>query len=98
MCDRINNNCKVEEWMNALTLEEKVSLYTGKNFWQTQNIDRLGIPSVTVSDGTNGVRFQKGSKSEESKGALIMKKRLKKPIRRPVFRPVLQSPVPGTKS
>ncbi|MCI9632311.1 MAG: glycosyl hydrolase [Ruminococcus sp.] len=66
MCDRINNNRKVEEWMNALTLEEKVSLYTGKNFWQTQNIDRLGIPSVTVSDGTNGVRFQKGSKSEET--------------------------------
>lgn len=65
MYNRINKNCKVEEWINALTLEEKISLCTGKNSWQTQNIDRLGIPSVTVSDGTNGVRFQKGSKSEK---------------------------------
>lgn len=65
MCDCKNKNSKVEEWINELTLEEKASLCTGKNSWQTQNIDRLGIPSVTVSDGTNGVRFQKGSKSEK---------------------------------
>ena len=55
---------KIEEWINELTLEEKISLCTGKNSWQTQNIDRLGIPAITVSDGTNGVRFQKGSTSE----------------------------------
>lgn len=65
MCEHVNKNSKVEEWVRALTLEEKVSLCTGKNSWQTQNIDRLGIPSVTVSDGTNGVRFQKGSTSEQ---------------------------------
>lgn len=56
---------KIEEWIDELTLEEKISLCTGKNSWQTQNIDRLGIPSITVSDGTNGVRFQKGYISEK---------------------------------
>lgn len=63
--EQIDMRNKIEEWIDKLTLEEKVSLCTGKNFWQTQNIDRLGIPSITVSDGTNGVRFQKGSTSEE---------------------------------
>ena len=58
-------NDKIENWISELTVEEKVSLCTGKNSWQTQNIERLGIPSITVSDGTNGVRFQKGSKSEK---------------------------------
>lgn len=65
MRDFVNKSSKVEAWIQELTLEEKVSLCTGKNSWQTQNIDRLGIPSVTVSDGTNGVRFQKGSTSEQ---------------------------------
>lgn len=62
----LEKNGRIEKWIEELTIEEKISLCTGKNFWQTQNIDRLGIPSITVSDGTNGVRFQKGSKSEET--------------------------------
>lgn len=46
----------VEEVLLELTLSEKVSLLAGKNAWQTVNIDRLNIPSVTVSDGPNGIR------------------------------------------
>lgn len=61
----MNINKRVETLLKELTLDEKISLCTGKNFWQTRNIDRLGIPSITMSDGTNGVRFQKGSSSEE---------------------------------
>lgn len=55
----------IEAVIKEMTLDEKLSLCTGKNSWQTKNIDRLGIPSVTMSDGTNGVRFQKGSVAEK---------------------------------
>lgn len=56
----------VESLIEELTLAEKISLLAGKNSWQTVDIERLNIPSVTVSDGPNGVRstsFFNGIKS-----------------------------------
>lgn len=41
-----------------MTIEEKASLTTGKDFWQTRNIDRLGVPSLFLSDGPHGLRKQ----------------------------------------
>jgi len=40
----------------ALTLEEKVSLLSGRDVWRTAAIERLGIGSVKVTDGPNGAR------------------------------------------
>ncbi|HEX2953394.1 MAG TPA: glycoside hydrolase family 3 C-terminal domain-containing protein, partial [Bacillota bacterium] len=40
----------------SLTLEEKVSLLSGKDFWGTVPIERLGIPSLVMTDGPHGVR------------------------------------------
>ncbi|TFB16989.1 beta-glucosidase [Microbacterium sp. 3H14] len=44
-----------------LTLEEKASLTSGADFWTTKAVDRVGIPSVMMTDGPHGLRKQAGS-------------------------------------
>ncbi|MDL2205496.1 glycoside hydrolase family 3 C-terminal domain-containing protein [Eubacteriales bacterium OttesenSCG-928-N13] len=48
----------IQKLVSQLTLEEKASLCSGLDFWRTKPIDRLGIPSVMVSDGPHGLRKQ----------------------------------------
>jgi beta-glucosidase len=43
-----------------MTLEEKASLCSGRDFWTTKPVDRLDVPSVLVTDGPHGVRLQEG--------------------------------------
>ena len=43
----------------SLTLEEKVSLLSGASLTSTTGVERLGIPSLNVSDSINGVRGAK---------------------------------------
>lgn len=42
--------------LDAMTLEEQVSLLAGADFWTTVPIPRLEIPAIKVSDGPNGAR------------------------------------------
>lgn len=43
-----------------LTLEEKASLTSGADFWTTKAIDRVGLPSIMMTDGPHGLRKQAG--------------------------------------
>ena len=43
-----------------MTLEEKASLTSGGNFWNTQSIDRLNIKPIMMTDGPHGLRKQGG--------------------------------------
>jgi beta-glucosidase len=40
----------------ALTLEEKASLTVGRDFFNTQDVPRVGIDAVWLADGPNGLR------------------------------------------
>ena len=43
-----------------MTLEEKASLMSGANFWNTKPVKRLGIPGMMLTDGPHGLRKQGG--------------------------------------
>ena len=47
---------RVEDLLSQLTLQEKISLLSGKDIWNTVPIERLGIPSIVMTDGPHGVR------------------------------------------
>lgn len=46
---------------DQLTLEEKAALLCGRDFWSTTPIERVGVPSIVLTDGPHGVRLQDGS-------------------------------------
>lgn len=50
----------------GLTLAEQVALTAGRDFWHTQPVPRLGVPSILLSDGPHGVRKQRKSSGFEA--------------------------------
>jgi len=46
----------IEELIAKMTLEEKAGLCSGLNFWETKPVERLGVPSILMTDGPHGLR------------------------------------------
>jgi beta-glucosidase len=53
------------ETVSQLTLEEKASLCSGQSFWHLKSVERLGIPSIMITDGPHGLRKQPGGADDD---------------------------------
>ncbi|MDI6453652.1 beta-glucosidase family protein [Peloplasma aerotolerans] len=51
---------KAKNIVKQLTLDEKLKLITGKDFWHLQDIPAYGLQSIMVTDGPHGLRKQDG--------------------------------------
>jgi beta-glucosidase len=47
--------------LSSLSLEQKASLLTGRDFWSTEPVAAAGVPSIVLTDGPHGIRKQAGS-------------------------------------
>lgn len=49
---------EIRNLISRMTLEEKAGMCSGADFWHLKGVERLGIPSVMVTDGPHGLRKQ----------------------------------------
>lgn len=49
-------DANIQALLSQMTLKEKIALLSGNDNWATVSIDRLGIPSLVMTDGPHGVR------------------------------------------
>lgn len=56
--------------IRKMTLEEKASLCSGHDFWHSEGVPRVGIPSVMLTDGPHGIRKRAEKTSEKGHSML----------------------------
>lgn len=49
---------KILEILSRMTLEDKIALCNGADFWHSKAMERYGIPAFMMSDGPHGMRVQ----------------------------------------
>ncbi|TDV57258.1 hypothetical protein [Actinophytocola oryzae] len=54
--------------LDRLSLEEKVGLLTGRDFWTTWPSETIGLRAMLVSDGPSGVRGAVWDERDPSRG------------------------------
>lgn len=50
---------KYKDVIEKMSLEEKASLCVGNDYWHSLELEKYGIPKITMSDGPHGLRVQK---------------------------------------
>ena len=48
----------IEKILQQMTLEDKIALCSGENFWETKKYEKYGMPSLFMCDGPHGLRKQ----------------------------------------
>lgn len=48
----------IQEKLKQLTLEEKITLCEGQDFWRTKAMEKYNIPAIMMCDGPHGLRKQ----------------------------------------
>src|SRR5688572_1189004 len=56
----------IDELLQQMTIEEKISMLAGADLWHSVAVPRLGIPQFRVTDGPNGARGSWGSMGPSS--------------------------------
>lgn len=59
---------KHSEITGRMTLEQKAAFVSGKNYWYTWQAKELGLPSIMMTDGPNGLRKQNTEKRPDGIG------------------------------
>lgn len=62
---------KARELVAQMTFEEKASLCSGRDCWNTKPIERLGLDSIMMSDGPHGLRKQVNATDNLGIGASV---------------------------
>ncbi|MGZ9164966.1 MAG: glycoside hydrolase family 3 C-terminal domain-containing protein [Anaerolineales bacterium] len=57
---------RIDELLQQMTLDEKISMLAGADLWHTVAVPRLGIPQFKVTDGPNGARGAWGDMGPQS--------------------------------
>ena len=58
---------RVNDLLNQLKIEEKILLIRGRDFWTTNPIERLKIPSFGMTDGPLGVAYHSSFKGKRTR-------------------------------
>ena len=51
---------KIEEIIKHMSLDEKIALLAGADYWHSAALPRLNVPAIKVTDGPNGGRGSQG--------------------------------------
>ena len=58
----------VKEIVASMSLKDKIAICSGKNFWETKEFEKYGIPSMFMCDGPHGLRKQELEKGTDMLG------------------------------